>query len=54
MRIFAVGIEYRFHVVIERPQHADVRMDHEVATLGGADQTAHGGLPFLELLFSLR
>jgi hypothetical protein len=54
MRVFARGIKLPFDVPVQRSQHADARMHHEVAALGGADQAAGRGLPFRKILLSLR
>jgi hypothetical protein len=41
-------------VPIKCPQHADVRVHHEIAAFGSADQARNRGLPFFEALLTLR
>jgi hypothetical protein len=54
MRVFAIGIEHPFGVTVQRPQHTNARVHHEVAAFRGADQAGHRRLPFLESLLGLR
>ncbi len=54
MSVFAIGIKNPFDVAVQRPQHTDACMHQKVAAFGGADQAAGRGLPFLEILLSLR
>jgi len=49
MRVFAIGIK-PLDVLIERAQHADASMHHEVPTFRGTDQAGYRSLPFLEIL----
>jgi len=53
MRVFARWIKNPFYVAVQSAQHPGVCMHHEVAALGGADQTTDRCLPFLEILLSL-
>jgi hypothetical protein len=39
-----------FDMAVQRSQHPDASMHHEVATFGGADKATDGGLPFLKVL----
>jgi hypothetical protein len=43
-----------FDMAVQRSQHPDASMHHEVATFGGADKATDGGLPFLKVLIGLR
>ena len=54
MRIFAVWIKRPNDVAVQCSQHSDARVHDEVAAFSGTDQTTNRGLPFLELLLSLR
>jgi hypothetical protein len=52
--VIAATARMPIDVSIERPQHLDASMHHEVAAFGSADQASNRGLPFLKLLLSLR
>jgi feruloyl esterase len=46
MNIFARGTEHALDVAVQRSQHSDPRVHHQVAALGGTDQASDCGLPF--------
>jgi hypothetical protein len=54
MSILARGIKLANPVPVQRPHDTDARVHQEVAAFRGADQAGHRGLPFLEILLSLR
>jgi hypothetical protein len=53
MRVFVRSIERPFDVPVQSAQHPDARVHQEIAALGGTDQAAGRGLPFLEVLLCL-
>jgi len=53
MNIFARGTEHALDVAVQRSQHADPRVHHEVAALSSTDQASDCGLPFGQVLLGL-